>query len=186
MNTTQAKKLRDELQAAGASKAERRDLPGIAARLKELKAVETSRPAQDKPHAGKLRLALIVGAPSAVCLVAGVLLVMFSQSVLPGNPLYSLQKVSDNVAIAMNPSYRGVVMMKRADQVKVLVNNHASSDKVLGTLADYRKQAAGYKSTAANYAAFEYCKQSLQQAATAAPKAEKQAIDNTLQSLDNV
>ena len=186
MNTTQAKKLRDELKAASASKAELRDLPGIAVRLKELKAAEKPLPAQDKPSAGKLRLALIVGIPSALCLVVGVLLVMFSQPALPGNPLYSLQKVSDNVAIAMSPSYRGVVMMKRADQVKVLVNNHASPGMVLGTLADYRKQAANYKSTATNYAAFEYCKQSLQQAATAAPKAEKQAIDNTLQSLDSV
>lgn len=186
MNASQTNKLRAELKAAGASKTELRELSGLAIRLNELKAAKKSLPAQTKPQRGKLRFFFMAGVPSTLCLVIGALLVMFSQSALPGNPLYSIQKVSDNAAITMNPSYRGVVMMKRADQVKVLVKNGASSSHVLETLADYRKQAANYKSTPANYAAFEYCKQSLQQAATTAPWAEKQAIDDTLRSLNNV
>lgn len=182
MNSTQKKQLQIELQAAGASEIELKDLTGIAAGLGKLRSAKVQ---ADAPPRKKFQLFLAVGIPSTLCLIAGVLLVMIAQSVLPGSPLYTVQKMSDNVAISADASYRGIVMMKRADQVRALVNNHASSDTVLATLADYQKQAAHYKSTKANYAAFEYCEQSLKQAAAMAPNPEKQAITNTLQSLNS-
>ena len=77
-------------------------------------------------------------------------------------------------------------MMKRAQEVKQLIAEHANSSLVLATLADYQTKASAYKSVSANYAVFEYCKNNLQQAAAIAPSPERQAINKTLLSLQNV
>ena len=77
-------------------------------------------------------------------------------------------------------------MMKRALQVNELVASHANPEKVLATLADYTEKASTYRSTPnADYAAFEYCKTNLQQAASTASPAVRQAIANSLQSLSS-
>jgi hypothetical protein len=111
-------------------------------------------------------------------------LIIISQTVLPGNVLYPVQKMSDSVAISIDPTYKATVMMRRADQVKELVDKHADSSKVISTLANYQNLALSYKSTSSNYDAFEYCEHSLKQAAAVAPTSEKQAINNDLASLN--
>ena len=113
-------------------------------------------------------------------------LVIFSQDVLPGNWLYPVQKISDNTAVALHPSYRGTVMMKRADQVKQLVAENAGRRDVLAALGDYQNEAAAYRSGATtDYALFDYCKADLQQAADKATGPERTAITKTLSSLQN-
>jgi len=127
-----------------------------------------------------------VGVASIAGLAVGMALVMFSQTTLPGSILYPVQKLSDSMAVSVNPDYRGTVMMKRAQEVKQLIADHASSNLVLATLDDYKSEASAYTSVSANYAVFDYCKSSLQQAATIATNPERQAIDATLSSLNDV
>lgn len=179
MNSTK-KKLKKELQTAGASRAELESLLYIATSLGELKSAEQPQ------RTRRLRSGLLIGVPSMLGLFVGMLLVMSAQTVLPGSVLYPVQKLSDNIAIFVNPPYRGIIMMKRADQVKTLVDHHAPSNNVLAALADYQREVVSYKATTANYADFEYCKNSLEQAASTAPYPERQTINNSLQSLGNV
>jgi len=176
-------KLRTELRQAGASDSEARELSDLAASLKQLKgSMNAEMPVRrrEKWSVGMPVLASVSG------LVLGMTLVILSQMVLPGNPLYPVQKLSDNVAMSVTPSYRGIVMMKRAQEVKQLVAAHASSSLVLATLNDYKSEASAYKATTANYAAFEFCKSNLVQAATIAPSSERHLIDSTLSSLQDV
>jgi hypothetical protein len=174
--------LRHELIAAGADETEARELASIAARLQTLKAPEQATPNIAR-YARPKRLACF-GLATAAFAVS--LAVIASWSVLPGSRLYPIQKFSDSVAIAARPSYRATVMMRRAAQVKALVNEQAPSAAVLAALADYQQQAAASKSTPANYAVFERCKTSLQQAANAAPNPQRAAIAHTLESLRDV
>jgi hypothetical protein len=172
--------LRQELLQAGAKTAEVKALLPIASRLellarKQFAGVEAT--------SSRLRFfrPLTVG---ALGLIIGTFLVIVSQSVLPTSWLYPVQKLSDSVAIDVHPQYRATVMMKRAQQVNGLVAGHSSRQKVLATLADYTNEANAYKALPhANYAAFEFCKSNLEQAASAAPSPERAAITEALTSL---
>jgi hypothetical protein len=175
-------KLRRELTDAGATPAELEELLTLTADLGEL----------SQPKAPKTSWfswpRLVRGTSVALAgALAGVALIISVESVLPTNPLYALQKASDNVAMKVHPEYRGTVMMKRAQQVNTLVAQHAGSPVVLATLHDYADAARSYKNTPhADYAAFEFCKSNLQQAAAKATPAEKAAITKSLTYLQNI
>jgi hypothetical protein len=176
-------KLQEELQSVGADNAEIDKLLPIATRLRQLKTSDTA--TSKITHSGRWKLALstsIVASGLAIF----VAVIIASQSVLPNSRMYSIQKISDTVAIDIHPEYRATVMMRRAQQLKILVTNRASSKVVLATLADYSREASAYKSTSGNYAVFEDCKASLQQAAKQALTPERQAINQALTSLENV
>ncbi len=178
-NTNQ---LRKELRQVGASAAEVNELLPIVSRLNRL----SQHPAAVKNNSPK-RLARVFKPMPFVAssLALGTFLVIVSQTASPTSFLYPVQKFSDSVAIGVQPQYRATVMMKRAQQVKLLVFEHASSQQVLATLADYMMEARAYQSTPqTNYAAFEFCKTNLQQAAASASPTVKQAITSSLQSLE--
>ena len=116
----------------------------------------------------------------------GFALLLYAQAALPGTWLYGVQKVSDAAVIRIDPSYRGTVMMHRANEVRQLVGHHAGTQTVLAALADYQVQMAAYKSAPASYAALEYCRSNLVQAAAVAPPAQRQAINRTLAAIGNI
>jgi hypothetical protein len=183
MNKRSHTQLAEELKAAGASASETRELAAVAGSLKQLKGHE---PAAAGRRSGTLRTLMPYGFTSLAGIAAGMTLVILSQTVLPGSWLYPVQKLSDNIAVSVHPDYRGTIMMKRAQEVRQLIAGHAAPNVVLAALSDYKNEAYVYKSAPANYAAFEYCKANLQQAAAIAPNSERQAIENTLSSLNNV
>lgn len=170
--------LRQELRAAGAGETEIDTLLPIAASLRKLPV-----PGQ---KALRWKMPLLTASTAIAGLAIGMALAIFSQAAMPGSWLYPVQKISDAAAVALHPSYRGTVMMKRADQVKQLVADKAGQRAVFTALADYRTEAAAYKSTAGNYALFDYCKSDLQQAADKATGSEHDAIAKTLNSLQDV
>lgn len=181
--TNSLKQLRRELHSAGASPAEVRDLVPLAARLAALGTGSSPSATTSSRWAKVVQLVAF----SLTGLAAGMALVVISQSVLPGNVLYPIQKASDSIATSLHPSYRASVMMKRAQQVHELVVRHADTQHVLATLADYTRQAGAYKAAPhADYAAFEFCKTNLQQAAAMASPEVRRAIDNSLESLGAV
>lgn len=180
--------LKEELKSAGASDSEVSELVAVASNLKHLKDSKSlvAKPILQVQRQSRWRTVIPIGLTSLTGLALGMALVILSQTVLPGSLLYPIQKFSDNVSMSVDPDYRGTVMMKRAQEVKQLIAEHANSNLMLATLADYQKEALAYKSVSANYAVFEYCKSNLQQAANIAPNFERQAINKTLLSLQNV
>ncbi|HEY1835743.1 MAG TPA: hypothetical protein VGG13_02885 [Candidatus Saccharimonadales bacterium] len=172
--------LRQELRAAGARDSEVDELLPIAINLQALPESEF------REKTSRWKIPLLASSTALAGLIVGTILVAFSQAALPGSLFYAIQKISDNAAVALHPSYRGTVMMKRADQVKQLVVEHAGQSAVLEALADYQSEAAVYKYRATNYALFDYCKADLQQAADKTAGPERTAINKTLASLQNV
>lgn len=186
MRKNEQHKLEMELVHVGASKADVKTLLPLAARLGELRDEPLPQVGQREVRPYKLRFFRTLAATTAgiaVCLI----LVASSQSVMPTSWLFPVQKLSDNVAMTVHPQYRATVMMKRAQQVNYLVGTHASTQQVLAVLSDYDRQAGTYKHMPhANYAAFEFCKTNLQQAANTAAPHEKQAILASLQPLNEI
>ncbi len=170
--------LRQELLAAGASETEAQDLKDLAMQLSRLK------PGSDKARNRGWKLAVPLSIAAGVAIV--LLIVTLANGSLPGNPLYPVQRTSDSVAIALHPSYRASVMMRQAEQVRVLVETHAPSSEVMTALNEYQHQATIYRTHYANYRVFENCKNSLQQAANHAAGPDRQAIDQTLAGLQDV
>lgn len=171
--------IQAELIAAGAAESEIGSLLKVVRKLNRLKHLNSP-----PSHAVYRRVSVRLTAFAVLAI--GILFITVTQNTLPGSWLYPIQTLSDNVAISLHPEYRSEVMMKRAQEVRQLVANRASLSLVLATLADYKAVAATYRAAPANYAAFENCKQSLQQAAAIAPAPERQAINNSLLSLNNV
>lgn len=178
-------KLEKELRAAGANGKEAAQLSAIAGMLPQLKTYKHIKDESLADWGGQhWILKLVTG--SVLSLALGVILILAAQPVLPTSWLYPVQKFSDSVAIDVHPQYRATVMMKRAQQVNALVTVHADYGKVMTTLADYTDQARVYETMPhANYAAFEFCKTNLKQAASLASPPVKQAIQISLQSLEN-
>lgn len=185
MNSNEQQQLKRELQHAGASASEIAELLPIAAKvglLAHTKPVVTQTPHYQWHKTRWSRFVAVVGIVVAIVFA----LILLSQLTLPGSPLYPLQQISDNTAIALYPSYRADVMMKRARQVKLLVQRRAHPDIVLATLTDYQSIASAYRVNATNYEALEYCKDNLEQAAAMATGSERAAIDKTLSSLKDI
>lgn len=178
MRHSPEKTLLHELQAAGASESEARELQSLALQLGQLK----PRPA--RMHKRNWKLAVPIGA--AIGALAILLVVVLTRGVMPSNMLYPVQRVSDSVAIAVHPSYRATVMMRQAEQVRELVETHAPSSAVMTALNDYQHQASAYRAHYANYEVFEHCKDSLRQAANHANGQDRQAINHTLTGLQDV
>ena len=168
--------LHKELRQAGASLQEVTELSQLARQLPELNGL----PAKPK-RSWWTRFKPVPIAAAIGGLVVGAVLIAVAQGSMPGSALYPVKRLSEQAAVAADPSYRATLMMRRSQEVKQLVNRRAGQGRVLATLANYRRAAAAYKTD--NYAAFEYCKTNLAQAAAAAPPAERAAIDSTLHSL---
>ncbi len=183
MNKNQQLKLKNELILEGASKAEVGKLVGLASSLTLLK-----KPVAKLPRKLSIwpRTLIFTSSSFVVAVVLTQFVVVGSQTGLPGSRLYSVQKVSDSLAVSISPSYRGTVMMRRAQQVKQLVADNANPNLVTATLAEYQSEASAYKSQGYNYEVFEYCKTNLEQAASIASGPELQALNNTLNSLKDV
>lgn len=179
--TNNMNQLRKELRAVGANPNEVHELAFIASRLHSLK---DSR-ALGARHSARWTKLLKPAAFSLGGLISGMLLMVASQSVLPGSVLYPLQELTDSVAVNIHPAYRANAMMKRAQQVNELVANGADSNQVLTALDAYKQEAAAYKAMPrADYAAFAFCKANLEQAARVAAPSVRQAIQNSLHSLE--
>lgn len=178
MKDTRHMVLKRELCSSGASAGEAEVLAGLAQRLQALRIVPERRGA-------RFRFGLLPALSMvAVALLIGMATVAFSQTSLPGSWLYPVKRVSENTAVAASPDYRATLMMRRADEVRQLVTNGASTSRVTATLSLYQTEAAAYKSV--NYPAFAYCRSNLKQAEQRATPAEKTQIAVVLKNLGDI
>jgi uncharacterized protein (DUF1330 family) len=168
--------LLNELQATGASSREAADLARLAGQLKYLKGAS-----REAKQSRKQRLTFLPLGLTASILTIVIILVAISQSSLPGSWLYPVKKTSEASLALVDPGFKGTMMIRRSAEVKQLVANHASTQAIVATLADYRTEAAAYKSS--NYAVFAGCRANLQQAARAAPPTQRMAIEAAISSI---
>lgn len=173
--------LTQELLSAGATEREARELAQIASGLSRLKGTEPALATKPRPWwRPRLGLWSFLGT-AVVGLAAGTAVFAIAQTSIPGNWLYPVKRASERITVMTQPDYRTTIMMRRAQEVKLLVAQKRSSRLVTTTLAEYETDVHGLKTK--NYAALNYCHACLQQAEAAATPAEKQQISAVLDHL---
>ena len=175
--------LNQELQAAGAKPEDAAQLVALATGITRLKTTGPQlAPSRSSRQSHFQWWPLLPAAAGG--LFAGLILVALAQTSFPGSWLYPVKRASETVALQTQPAYRGVVMMRRAQEVRELVTTNANPSLVTSTLHDYATDAVAYQAQSTeNYAAFRYCQSNLQQAESQARGSERQEIAATLASL---
>jgi len=187
MNRDNHEPLEAQLQQAGATERESKELARLARSLHHLQGQEPKRaasaatpmPPQVRPP--YRRRMVSVGLAAIGSILVGVALAAVAQTTYPGTLLYPVKQLTESVAVAIQPNYHGVLMMRRAQEVKQLVALHRSPSLVNATLQNYKAQVARYKG--GNYADFEYCENTLRQAEALASGSERLAIAATIASV---
>lgn len=174
--------LRDELRQAGASEHEARELDVLARKLRQLPLTSIDRLYGFRWTKFLALSSILTSAGLALVLI----LVFTAQAALPGSALFPVQQFSDAAIVKIHPAYQEMVMMKRARQVKQLVQRRADTSSILAALADYKVAAQAYHAYGDDYAAYDYCKTNLRQAVAEASGSTRQAINHVLASLDDV
>lgn len=144
--------LERELLLAGASKEEIPSLSRIAESLHQsgrgsspFGLIRASRPAR-----------MIIPAVSAgvFLFAAGFMTSGVARLSLPGEPLYPLKRLNERVILMAEPDMQTVVMMRRSDEVRRLVQEGADEEVILETLSAYKHE---YEGASARYGeSYEY------------------------------
>ena len=163
------KTLLRELREAGAPEIE---LPDLLATAYQLQRAVAGR--QVHRH----RVPLLATALVLLTLTA---YIGYAQRSLPGDWSYGTKQLSEVGFSLINPSFRTARMMRRAEEVSLLVRAQANTRAVLSTLAAYDQEKVAY--TPETAAAFSYCRAHLLAAAQQAPALERAAIDKTVASI---
>lgn len=171
----QTNHVQKELRRAGADELEAKNLALLADQL---------RPVRKNIQKSRRMPIILTGFAATVTALA--MLVVIAQNSLPGSWMYPTKKASERVAVAIDPSFRATIMMRRAHEVQKLVAARSDTNEVLAALAAYKTEAGTYATHTTNYRAFESCKRSLRQAQAQAHGVEAQAISRTLDSLATV
>jgi hypothetical protein len=189
MMSNKTESLESELKQAGANADEAKVLAALALSLHDLKGTEprmnlehqARNPFGNLWHTSSRALTTSLTAVGALCI--GLVVAAISQTTIPGNPLYPVKQITESVAVAVQPNYRGVLMMRRAQEVKQLVAQNDSPRLIDATLQSYKSEVAQYKG--GNYADYEYCENTLHQAQSMATGAERLAIAETIASVSH-
>lgn len=144
------KQLEQELIEQGASVEEIGDLIGLKNKITKLSDIRRSdtfkksflRRLEEGENHGKfyperrfltpvLFLSLLV-----FILVAGV---VSAQNSLPGQPLYPVKILSENIIKTVRPSFRDEILKRRTEEIKALAKEKKSSEQVKKTIDKYEK-----------------------------------------------
>jgi len=77
----------------------------------------------------------------AVLLFVGFSTLVSAQDSLPGQPLYTIKRVSENIAGLINPSLKGQILIRRSDEIKKLSNpDNKNSKDLINTINEYESE----------------------------------------------
>ncbi len=187
MKNNDTNSLESQLTQAGASPSEARALAGLSVSLRKLQGTEPQLASINRSrslfrHAPGRRVTTAISSLAVVGTVAiGLAIASIAQTTYPGQLLYPVKRLTENVAVIIQPNYRGVLMMRRAQEVKQLVALHNNPRLINATLQSYKQDVAGFKG--GSYADFEYCESTLRQAEKMSSGAERLAIAETIASV---
>lgn len=66
--------------------------------------------------------------------------VVNAQKSLPGQPLYPVKRLSENIVKAVNPSFKDEIIKRRSEEIKELTNQKKDSDLLKKTINDYKDE----------------------------------------------
>lgn len=72
-------------------------------------------------------------------LLLGFTSVVGAQNSLPGQPLYTVKKLSENIISAMNPSFKGEILERRSEEIKEL-SDKKDGDSFRNIVNEYERE----------------------------------------------
>lgn len=74
----------------------------------------------------------------AILLFVGITTVASAQKSLPGQPLYGVKRISENIISVIDPSFKNEILRRRSEEVKELTNQKKDSGLLKKTINDYK------------------------------------------------
>lgn len=145
MNDVNLENLVKELKEAGASENQAQDLSLFSKNLSNLYNFNRSNEVKSefilrKTPSGFSYFSkkLFLSTMLSLFLLLGFASFVNAQSALPGDLLYPLKRLSENVVAAVDPSFKNVILQRRSEEIKALSNSEQNS-KLNETIQEYQK-----------------------------------------------
>jgi len=110
--------------------------------------------------------------------------VVFAQKSLPGDVLYPVKRLSENVAVSLNPELEQEIVVRRSQEVKDLVEKKEDSELVKNTLDDFSEDSKEAKSKGHANGNLEEGVRNLEDARERSSEDERRQIEETLKKLE--
>lgn len=184
----------EELKAAGASKNEAEELAYFSKNLSNAINFERSSETKTKflEKAGNInstsqRNFLFTYRPLFASVLGAFLLLSFAtvvsaQDSLPGQPLYPVKRITENVVSIINPSFNSEILKRRSREIKHLSNpaNNVSgnnSKNVQSAIKDYENELNNHK---------DIDKSAIEESKTNLEEARKNSIEENRQEIEDI
>lgn len=144
--------LVEELKSQNASREELEDFSDILLRVSKACDIERSyahkmsflenlrkTPKEDNNFFVPLRI-LAPALSLVVLLFAGVATFASAQKSLPGQPLYGVKRLSENIISAVNPSFKDEILKRRSEEIRTLTEQRKNSGLLKKTISDYKDE----------------------------------------------
>ncbi|MBI2031916.1 MAG: hypothetical protein HYT08_04860 [Candidatus Levybacteria bacterium] len=105
-----------------------------------------------------------------------------AQKSLPGQPLYPVKILSENIIKTVNPSFNNEILKRRSEEIKSLSEQKKDSGLLQKTLDNYSKELET-KST--NSVKIEESKKNLEEAKEASVEKNKKKIEEAIEKTEN-
>ena len=119
-----------------------------------------------------------------ILVVLGAGSVVFAQKSLPGDFLYPVKRLSENVAVSLNPELEQEIVVRRSQEVKDLVEQKEDPGLVKDTLDDFSEDSQKAKSEGHANGNIEEGVRNLEEAKERSSDDEKKQIEETLKKLE--
>lgn len=147
MNENNLKNLINELKKEGALEKEAEDLAFLSKNLSNLYSFERNKDIkirflqQNLPEKNKffIKRQMFVTAFLSLILLLGFTSVVGAQNSLPGQPLYPIKKLSENIFSFIKPDFKGEILKRRSEEIKEL-SNKKDGNNFHNTVNEYEKE----------------------------------------------
>ncbi len=120
---------------------------------------------------------IFVAALLSLVLLLGFTSVVSAQKSLPGQPLYPVKKLSENILSALSPSFKGEILKRRSEEVKDLSGKDNSKD-FYKAVRDYENELS--KTQIINLEKIDESKKNLQEAQRTTSEENKEILENAI------
>lgn len=185
-----------EFKEAGASKNEAEELSLLSKNISNLLKIERSETVKNKFLDSLLereqirqpffRKWLVVPILAVLCLAfLGSYTIARAQQSLPGQPLYPVKILSENIAATVVPSFKGEILQRRSEEIKTLSeqNNSQNPQNLQKTINSYEKTLQQDGGISAN--SLDESRKNLIDASKSASLENKKEIENIIRQTDN-
>lgn len=196
MKNNDFEKIILELEDAGASKKEAEELSLLSQNISNLLKVERSVIVKNQFLGSLTKNQETQASFARKWLVIPLLIVLFimflgsytvasAQKSLPGEPLYPVKILSENLAAAVVPGFKGEILQRRSEEIKTLSQQSSSQNSVnlQKTINSYEKTLREDGGISASN--IEESRKNLEEASKSASLENKKEIENVIRQTDN-